>query len=171
MRAALSLVVAAQRQFPRASGYPEDPATGVAAAALAASLQHERLPWTQQSGRFKFYQGAAMGHASLILVEDVELSVAVLDAAAAEEEEAVADPAGNVVEADADASGEEEDDDEEANDVELDDYDDPTAVKPNPVKRGKVSFTLVGRVEIDSREVIEVEADDDDNSNSKINKQ
>ena len=30
------------RQFPRASGYPEDPATGIAAAALATSLDHRR---------------------------------------------------------------------------------------------------------------------------------
>ena len=54
------------RQFPRASGYPEDPATGIAANALAASLK--------KSGRsnyqsYKKVQGVAMG----ITVEDVLL--------------------------------------------------------------------------------------------------
>jgi predicted PhzF superfamily epimerase YddE/YHI9 len=57
------------RQFPRSSGYPEDPATGIAAAALAASFyQHNiRLPV------YKFYQGTAMGRPSLIQVVELEM--------------------------------------------------------------------------------------------------
>ncbi len=55
------------RQFPRASGYPEDPATGIAAAALAASLDV-----VTPRRRYKFHQGTAMGKASLIMVDDME---------------------------------------------------------------------------------------------------
>ena len=63
------------RQFPRASGYPEDPATGIAAAALAASVDHRQLLTDQDSStnmRYKFHQGTAMGQASLIMVEDLQ---------------------------------------------------------------------------------------------------
>jgi hypothetical protein len=58
------------RQFPRASGYPEDPATGIAAAALAASLYFRgtKLP------AYKFYQGTAMGQPSLIMVENMKIT-------------------------------------------------------------------------------------------------
>lgn len=57
------------RQFPRASGYPEDPATGIAAAALAGSLfkQGIYLPF------YKFYQGTAMQRPSLIEVLDLKI--------------------------------------------------------------------------------------------------
>jgi predicted PhzF superfamily epimerase YddE/YHI9 len=58
------------RQFPRASGYPEDPATGIAAAALAVSMysRGNKLP------AYKFYQGTAMGQPSLIMVENVNMN-------------------------------------------------------------------------------------------------
>lgn len=57
------------RQFPRASGYPEDPATGIAAASLACSLykQGVYLPL------YKFYQGITMQRPSLIEVSDLTI--------------------------------------------------------------------------------------------------
>jgi predicted PhzF superfamily epimerase YddE/YHI9 len=64
------------RQFPRASGYAEDPATGVAAAALAVAL---RLGSSGGNGNgiilthYKFYQGTAMGKPSLIMVDDLQI--------------------------------------------------------------------------------------------------
>jgi predicted PhzF superfamily epimerase YddE/YHI9 len=57
------------RQFPRASGYPEDPATGIAAAALAASLFHNSVYLPV----YKFYQGTTMGRPSLIQVRDLKM--------------------------------------------------------------------------------------------------
>ncbi len=57
------------RQFPRASGYPEDPATGIAAAALAASLCRDGIFLPV----YKFYQGTAMQRPSLIEVLDLQL--------------------------------------------------------------------------------------------------
>jgi len=57
------------RQFPRASGYPEDPATGIAAAALAVSLHKE----CDTNTFFSFHQGTAMGRPSRIKIQDVEL--------------------------------------------------------------------------------------------------
>ena len=55
------------RQFPRSSGYPEDPATGIAAAALAVALAHEGHLATDVPVRVT--QGRAMGRPSLIEVE------------------------------------------------------------------------------------------------------
>jgi predicted PhzF superfamily epimerase YddE/YHI9 len=58
------------RQFPRSSGYPEDPATGIAAAALVCHLKSQQkidLPM------YYVYQGTAMGKPSLIVVEDLEM--------------------------------------------------------------------------------------------------
>jgi PhzF family phenazine biosynthesis protein len=52
------------RQFPRDSGYPEDPATGLAAAALAALLA-EREPG-DGTYRYQVRQGQAMGRPSRI---------------------------------------------------------------------------------------------------------
>ena len=52
------------RQFPRASGYPEDPATGIAAAALAASLRRRGIGGS--SARYELLQGTAMGRPSRI---------------------------------------------------------------------------------------------------------
>ena len=54
------------RQFPKSSGYPEDPATGVAAAALAFGL----LAAGQMApeGRIRVLQGRAMGRPSAIRV-------------------------------------------------------------------------------------------------------
>ena len=63
------------RQFPRASGYPEDPATGIAAAALAASLRKRGIGAPKDEDmdeedlmrhRYEFYQGTAMGRRSKI---------------------------------------------------------------------------------------------------------
>ena len=61
------------RQFPRASGYPEDPATGIAAAALAASLRMRGFGAPREDDedddkryRYEFYQGTAMGRRSKI---------------------------------------------------------------------------------------------------------
>ena len=56
------------RQFPRASGYPEDPATGIAAAALAVHL-HPTRQWKE----YHFYQGTAMGRPSWIQIRKIEL--------------------------------------------------------------------------------------------------
>lgn len=55
------------RQFPRASGYPEDPATGIAAAALASSLQRSGIINVDDSN-FVMYQGTAMGKKSRLNV-------------------------------------------------------------------------------------------------------
>jgi predicted PhzF superfamily epimerase YddE/YHI9 len=57
------------RQFPRSSGYPEDPATGIAAAALAASLCMDGIYLPV----YKFYQGTAMQRPSLIEVLDLQI--------------------------------------------------------------------------------------------------
>ena len=55
------------RQFPCRAGYPEDPATGVAASALSAYLIHNRLiPLTEGWNEITVRQGEAMGRPSLI---------------------------------------------------------------------------------------------------------
>jgi PhzF family phenazine biosynthesis protein len=55
------------RQFPRGSGYPEDPATGIAAAALAFGLLHDGL--VEPDDRvIRIFQGRAMGSLSEIQV-------------------------------------------------------------------------------------------------------
>jgi len=58
----------AARQFPNRAGYPEDPATGVAACALGAYLtaQSTRAPGWQH---WTIGQGRAMGRPSLIVAE------------------------------------------------------------------------------------------------------
>ena len=66
------------RQFPRSSGYPEDPATGIAAAALAASLQfgggsqEGNRHLTAAASNYEIYQGTAMGRPSLIEVVNLQ---------------------------------------------------------------------------------------------------
>lgn len=58
------------RQFPNRAGYPEDPATGVAASALSAYLvRHEILPVNQGWNRFTIRQGYAMGRPSLLFAD------------------------------------------------------------------------------------------------------
>lgn len=57
------------RQFPRFSGYPEDPATGIAAGALAASLHKRQIAMVTTDGSYGVYQGTAMGKPSKICVE------------------------------------------------------------------------------------------------------
>jgi len=54
------------RQFPRASGYPEDAATGIAASALASGLLHWNMVPLEDAVRV--FQGEAMGLASAISV-------------------------------------------------------------------------------------------------------
>jgi len=61
-----------QRQFPRASGYPEDPATGIAAAALACSLKYHQQN-AERHNYYRFYQGSAMGKPSLIVLDSLQL--------------------------------------------------------------------------------------------------
>jgi len=78
---------------------------------------------------YRFHQGTAMGKASLILVENIKLSV------------------------DDDDDDETTKEDETTNDKEGDD-DRP---KQKQSQKGNVSFTLLGRVEVDDREMIEVE--------------
>ncbi|MCJ2060171.1 PhzF family phenazine biosynthesis isomerase [Methylobacterium sp. J-048] len=55
------------RQFPRSSGYPEDAATGIAAAALAFGLLHDGTV-EPDDRRILIHQGRAMGHLSEISV-------------------------------------------------------------------------------------------------------
>jgi len=61
------------RQFPRRAGYPEDPATGVAAAALGAYLvRHGRLPRAQGADGWaavRIEQGHAMARPSALTAE------------------------------------------------------------------------------------------------------
>lgn len=52
------------RQFPRSSGYPEDPATGIAAGCLAASLHQRKII----NETIDVYQGTAMKRPSKIRV-------------------------------------------------------------------------------------------------------
>jgi trans-2,3-dihydro-3-hydroxyanthranilate isomerase len=62
------------RQFPRSSGYPEDPATGVAAAALACSLSQSGIRSKEEDeDLYRFMQGTAMGRPSLLVVERIVL--------------------------------------------------------------------------------------------------
>lgn len=56
------------RQFPRNSGYPEDPATGIAAAALAVHLHP-----TYRLQQYNIYQGTAMGRPSLIQIRNIHI--------------------------------------------------------------------------------------------------
>lgn len=56
------------RQFPLRAGYPEDPATGVAACALASYLVHNRGGAEGWNG-FQIAQGFAMGRPSVIRAE------------------------------------------------------------------------------------------------------
>ncbi len=67
------------RQFPCRSGYDEDPATGIAAAALGAyAVKHRVFPAEEGWNRFRIYQGHAMGRPSLlvadILLEEKKIS-------------------------------------------------------------------------------------------------
>jgi PhzF family phenazine biosynthesis protein len=55
------------RQFPQASGYPEDPATGIAAAALAFGLLRDGLV-EPDDRTIRVFQGRAMGRLSEIRV-------------------------------------------------------------------------------------------------------
>jgi trans-2,3-dihydro-3-hydroxyanthranilate isomerase len=111
------------RQFPRASGYPEDPATGIAAAALAASLEHRLRSRAVSRGineddkqrHYKFYQGTAMGQASLIMVDNLLFNKT----------------------------------------IGTDNGDEKDGVSSTGAE--EVSFRLVGHVQVDNRESIEVE--------------
>jgi PhzF family phenazine biosynthesis protein len=63
------------RQFPRDSGYPEDPATGLAAAGLACLLA-TREP-TDGRHSYDIHQGQAMGRPSLIAAHATRVDVVV----------------------------------------------------------------------------------------------
>jgi predicted PhzF superfamily epimerase YddE/YHI9 len=97
------------RQFPRASGYPEDPATGIAAAALACHLYQEH---GMELPTYKMYQGTAMGKPSLIVVDDLTIE--------------------------------------------------PTITSEGDMVELKASYRLLGRVEIDERDTIEVDDNEDE---------
>ena len=74
------------RQFPYRAGFPEDPATGVAAAALAAYLaHHERADGARADGEreYTFLQGRAMGAQSRIAARAVLRGGEVVDTAVA----------------------------------------------------------------------------------------
>lgn len=62
----MAQAVYAARQFPRASGYPEDAATGIAATALAFGLLELHL---LDGERLTVQQGAAMGSPSELMIE------------------------------------------------------------------------------------------------------
>jgi hypothetical protein len=208
-----------QRQFPRSSGYAEDPATGVAAAALAVSLQfceRQQHAWLlrqrQQrsshstmthepellpaqppllTSRYKFHQGTAMGHPSVIVVDNVQVVLHEIEeppqppAPSLEEEPPdvaqtpVVLPPPELVEYD-DEAGDTVIDDFTDDEYEDDDDNDSAAndavLIPSPdhparggvddtlhrTVRGTVSLTLLGRVEVDQREMVVVDHDDDD---------
>ncbi len=58
------------RQFPKRTGYNEDPATGVAASALAAYLvEYQRVPVRDGWNCFTVFQGEAMGQPSVIYAD------------------------------------------------------------------------------------------------------
>lgn len=58
------------RQFPKRAGYNEDPATGVAASALAAYLVDHRQVLVQNGWNcFTVFQGEAMGQPSVIYAD------------------------------------------------------------------------------------------------------
>jgi PhzF family phenazine biosynthesis protein len=59
--------VVSARQFPRSSGYPEDAATGIAAAALAWGLRQQALAGNAKT-LVTVRQGEAMGSPSMIRV-------------------------------------------------------------------------------------------------------
>lgn len=67
------------RQFPCRSGYDEDPATGIAAAALGAYwVRHGLMKAEDGWNRLRVYQGHAMGRPSF-LAADVRLASGVID--------------------------------------------------------------------------------------------
>jgi trans-2,3-dihydro-3-hydroxyanthranilate isomerase len=60
----------AARQFPLRVGFVEDPATGIAAGALAAELHRRGIePLPDAAGVYRIAQGRAMGRPSLILAQ------------------------------------------------------------------------------------------------------
>lgn len=103
------------RQFPRDSGYPEDPATGVAAVSLAIALH----PFYKRT-EYQFLQGTAMGRPSLIVVQDLNL--------------------------------------QQEKQQQLEDDDDADADSTSSTTLS-ASFQLLGRVEVDNKETIEIEDD------------
>ena len=124
------------RQFPRSSGYQEDPATGIAAAALAASLHFDNdngndtnNTSTNSIASYDIYQGTAMGRPSLIQVVDLRR---------------------------------EENEEEEKNS----DSDNARKNKNKNINKDfRISFGLQGKVEIDDHCTIEVLCNDDDDDN------
>jgi predicted PhzF superfamily epimerase YddE/YHI9 len=124
------------RQFPRSSGYQEDPATGIAAAALAASLHFgndndsDTTIINNNNIVYDIYQGTAMGRPSLIQVVDLR--------------------------------GEENDEEEKNNNNSDSSPRKNKNKNTNISKDFRISFGLQGKVEIDDHCTIEVLCNDDD---------
>jgi PhzF family phenazine biosynthesis protein len=71
------------RQFPYRAGFPEDPATGVAAAALAAYLARHERAGRSGTREYTFLQGRAMGAQSRVTARAVLRGGEVVDTAIA----------------------------------------------------------------------------------------
>ena len=132
------------RQFPRASQYAEDPATGIAAVALAVAL-------AQRAGAadsYTFTQGTAMGRPSEIVVEGLQFHG---EPVVKEEEKRGGKNVGYGGESDDDEEYEEEEEEvyEEVNKVKTNDNDDSSA------SDREVSFRLRGQVQVDDQQDIE----------------
>ena len=125
------------RQFPISSGYAEDPATGIAAAALAAALDRD-LPY------MKFFQGDALGKPSLLLVEDL---VKKTHDGAIEEPPAATEPDNNT-------NNNDDDDGAEPYEPRASTYHDVQSISMPEAEAATVSYKLLGKMEIDETEEI-----------------
>jgi Phenazine biosynthesis-like protein len=162
-----------QRQFPRAAGYAEDPATGVAAALLAVglhlceqSLQPGGTAMEEEttSTRYTFHQGTAMGRPSVLYVQDIQLQ---LDPPEEEEENVESLPEEEVMTTTALEEDETTTDAEAIMEAEIvsssstEEVSLPPAEskekkpKPRTTFCGRVSFTLSGRIEVDAKEEVD----------------
>jgi len=135
------------RQFPIASGYPEDAATGIAAAALVGALEKE-LPF------IKVQQGQAMGQPSVLLVENFQvLKTASADELIAEAK-AIHERVSNSV-------PQERKQEKTAKEEEGTDPNDRVKGFRNDITSrindAIVSYQLLGKIEIDDREEMEID--------------
>ena len=131
------------RQFPIASGYPEDPATGIAAAALAAALDRD-LPY------MKIFQGDALGKPSLLLVEDL---VKKTSSSGKEEEDTEEEPP-TATEPDNKTNNNDDDDGAEPYEPRASTYHDIQSISMPQAETATVSYKLLGKMEIDETEEI-----------------
>lgn len=114
------------RQFPRFSGYPEDPATGVAAAALGIAIHPFcSVASLKPISEYQFLQGTAMQRPSLIVLQNINLQMENPD-----------DYGG----------GDSNNDNDENNNLGM---------------KGKASFQLLGRVEVDRRDTVQADGAND----------